>query len=246
VGHYRAALTRAPNRADIRAELVLVYADLGMNELAAREIARLHEGEMRAPQVLAEARASLAAGDTAGVKQSLLGLPAKGTEPRDRIDGAFLALAAGDTGLVAKLSSGLAGRKLEDETAFEPGLYKTRWGVCELCSLALLDRRQGDAAEAARLESTARSYLDQLESAGHVWHGLHYLRATLQAQGGDKDGALKSLERAVDLGWRRAWLLQADPLLAGLRDEPRFGKLLARIDDANAKARAKLAEGVSP
>ncbi len=246
VGHYRAALARAPNRADIRAELVLVYADLGMNELAAREIARLHEGDMRAPQLLVEARASLAAGDTAGVKQSLLALPAGGTAPRDRVDAAFLALAAGDTGLVAKLSAGLAGGKLEDETAFEPGLYKTRWGVCELCSLALLDRRQGDAADAARLESTARTYLDQVESAGHVWHGLHYLRATLLAQGGDAEGALKSLERAVDLGWRRAWLLQADPALAGLRDQPRFARLLSRIDEANANARVKLAGSVSP
>ena len=246
VGHYRAALTRAPARADIRSELAILYADLGMNEHAAAEIAELRGNDMRPQLVLAEARTLLAAGDTAGLRKLLSRFPAGQSASRDRIDAAWLALAAADEKLVATLGGNLIGGRLTDESEFAPGLYKTRWGVCELCSLAFLESRQGDAMRAERLALSAENYLDGVESAGHVWNGLHYLRATLLAEQGDVDAALAALERAVGLGWRRAWLLRADPALAGLRASPRFVNLLARIDQANAASRAKLEAVASP
>jgi hypothetical protein len=188
----------------------------------------------------------LAAGNKTGLTIMLRAFPHKDVAARDRIDAAFLALAEGDEGLAGKLDDGLLGGNSASDADFAPGLYKTRWGVCELCSLALLERRRGDAATAARHESTAGKYLDDIEAAGHVWHGLHYLRATLQAAGGNATGALKSLTTAVDLGWRRAWLLRVDPAFEDLRADPRFQQLLARIDQANAASRAQLPAAASP
>jgi hypothetical protein len=131
--------------------------------------------------------------------------------------------------------------ELADELT--PGLYRTRWGVCELCSAALLASRAGDATSARRHAEAARAYFEGLEANGHVWHGLHYLRAGILAQSGDAGAALTSLERAVDLGWRRAWLMRMDPALEPIRANARFEELLARVDLATAGERAAL---VSP
>jgi hypothetical protein len=157
------------------------------------------------------------------------------------VDTAFFALAISDPALAV----GIAGDALAPRPSlvddFSPGLYRTRWAVCEICTAGLLERDRGDAAAAAGFESVAASHFDQLEASGHVWHGLHYLRAGLQAQAGDTAAALASLERAVALGWRRAWLMRIDPALTPLRSEAMFQKLLAKIDRENAAARERLA-----
>ena len=49
------------------------------------------------------------------------------------------------------------------------------------------------------------------------------------ALGGDIDGAFAELARAVELGYGDAEHLRADEDLAALREDPRFGQLLARL-----------------
>ena len=242
VGHYRGALARAPDRTDIRAELATLYLDLGMLEASAAEFEQLRAANSGPAQALAFGRWYLAAGDKDGLRQYLKRLRLDSVAPRDRLDAAFLALAAEDTSLAAELAglgSASAGRARDED--FAPSLYRTRWGICELCALSLLSRLRGDTTAAAAQASAAAAALDRMEAQGHVWHGLHYLRAGLHAQRGDSKAALASLQRAVDLGWRRAWLMAADPALAPLRDEPGFRALLARIEAANQPAVARLA-----
>ena len=246
VGHYEAALARAPARSDIRAELAVLYLDLGMPERAAREIARLRNAGEARGTTMTTARYLLASGDVAGLRLHLSRLDLDEASPRERVDAAFFALAIGEPALASRIAGDALGPRPELTDDFRPGLYRTRWGVCEACTAGLLERRRGDPAAAGRMEALATQHFDNVESHGHAWHGLHYLRAAVQAQSGERDAALASLGRAVELGWRRGWLMRTDPSFGDLRNDPRFGSLLARIDEANATGRRKLASSPAP
>ncbi|MEZ5500761.1 MAG: winged helix-turn-helix domain-containing protein [Steroidobacteraceae bacterium] len=240
-GHYLAALSRAPARGDIRAELVLIYLDLGQSELAREQLDRLRAG---APPALL--RATAARYLLATSRDKIVNLPADldsipGESRRDAVQWAFLRLAGGDlAGARQRAAAALENRAaLLDELTM--GVYQTRWGVCDLCAAGTLLRTLDDKASAEPLERDALRNLDELEAAGHVWHGLHYLRAALQAQRGDATSALASLRRAIGLGWRRAWLMRRDPSFESVRGLPEYTRLLAQVDGANAISAASLA-----
>jgi len=241
VQQYEAALVRAPARTDIRAELVVVLLDLGLHERAADQLAQMRSPGQTRGVTMTTARYLLATGDRQGLRLHLERLDVGQAQPRERVDAAFFALAIGEPALAERL----AGDALSDRPTladdFQPGLYRTRWGVCEACTAGLLERGRGKLDRAARMESLALRHLDNVEARGHVWHGLNYLRAALHAQAGEHDAALSALERAVELGWRRAWLMGADPSFSALRQDPRFLALQAKIEVANAAARQALA-----
>lgn len=241
VDHYEAALARAPGRTDIRAELVVTFLDLGMQERAAEQLALLRSAGQARGVTMTTARYLLATGDRLGLRLHLERLDVGQAQPRERVDAAYFALAIGEPALAGRL----AGDALSDRPAlaedFQPGLYRTRWGICEACTAGLLERGRGNPDRAKRMESLAARHLDNVEARGHVWHGLNYLRAALHAQAGERDAAFAALERAVELGWRRAWLMRFDPSFAALRQDPRFQALLAKIEEANAAARQALA-----
>lgn len=240
VGHYEAALARAPARSDIRAELAVVYLDLGLMDRAVKQLKLLRSpGQLRGT-TMTSARYLLASGDMAGLRLHLGRMSFDDAAPRERVDAAFFALALDDLALADRIAGDalLPRPSLLDD--FRPGLYRTRWAVCEACTAGLVERGRGDPDAAARFESAASGHFANVEENGHVWHGLHYLRAGLQAQAGDAAVALASLERAVELGWRRAWLMRVDPALKPLRDEARFKDLLARTDALNAASRERL------
>ena len=58
---------------------------------------------------------------------------------------------------------------------------------------------------------------------------------------GDSNGALAELQRAYDAGWRDYGIAAIDPMLAALRDDPRFRALVdrARADVAAQRERAR-------
>lgn len=240
IEHYQAALVRAPARGDIRVELVMLYLDLGMPERATEQLALLSSTGEERGVTMAVARFLLATGDVTGLRRHLAGLDLDGLAPRERVDAAYFALALDDLPLATRLAGDALTPRRTLEEDFQQGLYRTRWADCEACTAALLARRQGDTASAGRFESIANAHFDDVERNGHVWHGLHYLRAGVQAQSGDRAAALASLRRAVELGWRRAWLMRADPALKPLRQESAFKELLATIEAENGKSRAGL------
>jgi len=63
---------------------------------------------------------------------------------------------------------------------------------------------------------------------------FHYRRGALQARLGERKKALKSLNRAVDLGLADLNTLEKDPWLDSLRGDPAFGQLLERLSSAQA------------
>ena len=63
------------------------------------------------------------------------------------------------------------------------------------------------------------------------------LRGTLHAQAGDSTAAFRDLARAVQLGWRRGWILRADFSWKAMRDDPRYAALVEQIDADTARLR---------
>jgi hypothetical protein len=55
---------------------------------------------------------------------------------------------------------------------------------------------------------------------------------------GEREDALRELERAYTAGWRDGRTLAIDPLFAAMRSEPRFTQLLSRIASDVAVMRA--------
>ena len=63
--------------------------------------------------------------------------------------------------------------------------------------------------------------------------------AALYLMNGDRGAALDSLDAGVRAGWKDALFLERDPLLAGLRSEPRFQTIRQRIEREVAEMRAR-------
>jgi hypothetical protein len=95
----------------------------------------------------------------------------------------------------------------------------------------MLERLRGATDVAQSHESFALAWLANTEKAGHLWHGLEYVRATVLAQQGNDSGALLALQRAVKLGWRSDWLTDVDPAFVRLRKRPEFQRLLSQQDN---------------
>lgn len=242
IKYYEQAITRDPNRADIRGELGTLLLDVGLTEQAAKQFAIAVEraGGRRVSASLTAARHSVVTNDMVALRRNLNYAMQDGVEARLILDAAFLALTLGDSPRAERLRTVAMRSESFSEESIRPGNYLTFWGICEVCALALLERNAGDIDGAERRIEAIMSYLDYMETNGHRWHGLEYVRATLFAQRGQRLDALNGLERAEKMGWRRGWLLRVDPSLAKLRDEPRFIAMLSRIDKTNSQARATL------
>ena len=63
--------------------------------------------------------------------------------------------------------------------------------------------------------------------------------AALYLMNGDRGAALDALDAGVRAGWKDALFLERDPLLAGLRSEPRFQTIKQRIEHEVAEMRAR-------
>ena len=240
VAGYREALERAPSRVDLLEQLGSVYLDIGLLEEATQTLDRAAAivGAMPNPAALARGRKFIAADDLNGLRGLL-------------DDHALHTAASSDLLLQLALLELTAGR---DEAAQQyaqraakaanyayPRLmevWDTRWGQSGVMTLALLARAAGDEAAAAQHLAKLAAYLDKLERNGHVWFGLHYLRAEIFAQQGRTEKALVELERAAALGWRGAWWARHDPALAPLRTAQRFAAVIDTVDRSNEALRA--------
>ncbi len=111
--------------------------------------------------------------------------------------------------------------------------------------LAALDRAAmysslGDRQSSRDLVAECRSFLAGIRGQGINIPNIYYLEAAAAAILEEPDKVVEFLERAIAVGFRSGWLLEVDPKLATVRDDPRFQKLLDNLKAINAETRAKL------
>lgn len=71
--------------------------------------------------------------------------------------------------------------------------------------------------------------LQEAVATGQADAQAHYNLACLLARKGDKESALRTLETAIQKGYANRTVLENDPDLGSLRDDPRFRKILADL-----------------
>jgi transcriptional activator of cad operon len=131
---------------------------------------------------------------------------------------------------------GLAAADFTPESLDDPDA--ARWGHSDQLIIAMVQQRSGDTASAMKRLDAVASMLDKLVQAGERRYGVDELRATVLAQRGQADGAMQSLTRAADLGWRRSWGAKREPDVASLWTRSDFRALMARVDRSNDEMRA--------
>jgi hypothetical protein len=88
-----------------------------------------------------------------------------------------------------------------------------------------------------------RAFDDTLEAAevafakGSTYYGRALDVASIHAYRGDREAALRELQRAYDLGYRANFALAVDPFFASLREEPSFKTLLNRMAESQREQR---------
>lgn len=107
-------------------------------------------------------------------------------------------------------------------------------------SLAYAHRMTGDAARAeAALQGTDQWAEAALQTG---WNPplIQYTVAGLVAASGDRDRAIRELQKYVDAGGRDARLVAGDPVLGPLRDDPRYSAIVEDLRARLAQARSQV------
>jgi TolB-like protein/DNA-binding winged helix-turn-helix (wHTH) protein len=99
--------------------------------------------------------------------------------------------------------------------------------------LAVAEKMLGDDAAAQRDLDAVLAMLNGMIESGVVRYGTYELRAKVYALQGRADDALRDLNRAVSLGWRRSWWAANEPYFASLRSRSDFQALLAQVNRSN-------------
>jgi tetratricopeptide (TPR) repeat protein len=94
------------------------------------------------------------------------------------------------------------------------------------------------AAAQPLIDAVLTSNRDAIQ-AGDRGFPTRMQNAALLLMRGDRAGALDALEAGVRAGWKDAMFLEHDPLLAGLKSEPRFQEIKRRIEQEVSEMRAR-------
>ena len=109
--------------------------------------------------------------------------------------------------------------------------------------LAWLDMKAGDGARAKQRLDAARTADRRQLDAGNEYWGVPFDLACVNAIEGNRDEALRWLDKAYDAGWRGWPQASWTPLLDSLRQDSRFQRLMRRIDEDVAAMRRRAGLG---
>ncbi len=239
---YREALARAKWRTDLQSQLAWLERDVGLDEQGRNDAdASIAQGGDHVSLAIDRAFIVAASGDAEQVRGVLRNLDlGASTDLQPLLDSALLELVAKDVPAAQALAARAQASAKAASDAEINGVWQTRWGRSGELTLALCALAAGDRATADRDLARVEGWLDYLQRNGHVWAGLHYLRAETDALRGRPTEAVRELDESVKLGWRRAWWMSIDPALEPLRNDARFKTLLTRIAAANESTRTQL------
>ena len=100
----------------------------------------------------------------------------------------------------------------------------------------------GEQSEAENLFSRAERVCREKIGEGDQRYGLLEVMAMIHAIRGNREEALKWLERAIEAGWSWYDAALQDPVWADLHDEPRFQQLMTRVEAKVDRMRSRTAE----
>ena len=96
---------------------------------------------------------------------------------------------------------------------------------------------QGEDADASRAFDESLEAAEVAVANGSTIQGRALDVASILAYRGNREAALRELERAYSLGFRADFALAIDPFFTSLREEPRFKALLERMADSKYEQR---------
>jgi TolB-like protein/DNA-binding winged helix-turn-helix (wHTH) protein len=157
----------------------------------------------------------------------------------DLLEAAYSRLLLGDAAAVKEL----VGRALTAPD-YSPGLADSPWyariGTAYRLDLAAAELATGDRAAALHELATVQSMLDRMIHAGVERHWTYELRARTSAMQGQPDAAMRDLQRAAQLGWRRVWWAEHEPYLRSLRSRSDYRALMNQVTQSNDQLLEKL------
>ncbi len=114
-------------------------------------------------------------------------------------------------------------------------------GTSYRIDLAAAELALGDTRAAKQELDAVLAMLNRMISAGVDRNATYEIRAKVYALRGQGDDAMRDLEKAVQLGWRRAWWAQHEPYFASLRRRGDFQALLTEVSRSNDRLTSTLA-----
>ena len=105
--------------------------------------------------------------------------------------------------------------------------FDAYYGTSHALMLAIATQRLGEDPELMFAE--ARQHIASYDDDPIQAYGLTYLRASLRAVHGDRDGALSLFRQAHKEGWRHWWWLAVDPSWLDYRKDPEFMQVVADL-----------------
>jgi transcriptional activator of cad operon len=160
------------------------------------------------------------------------------TESVPLVEAAYAHLLLGDAAEVKQLiARALAAPDLE--TGFADGPWYARGeGDTEpsyRVDLATAELSLGERAEAERELDIVLAMLNRMMAAGVERYATYELRAKVYALKGQGDDAMRDLNKAAALGWRRIWWAKHEPYFAALESRSDYQALLARVAASNER-----------
>ncbi|MFC1537358.1 adenylate/guanylate cyclase domain-containing protein [Gemmatimonadota bacterium] len=229
------AVERDPGNASHYAVLTGIYVDMGEYELAEKLMARAKE---LAPEKIViqdeyqEDHLYLAQGQYTRYLQIAYDRVSKDPD-RERFlcDAAFAEMLVGNYEKAVTLyeRARSAYRWVDPPFGLQP--KDIAWdGRAHLIYMAKAYFKTGDPETGEKLLAESWNFLGKLREQGLGTPFSYYFEVSLNALGGNKQEALASLRKAVDLGWRRHWLAKIDPSLELLWDSPEFKEMMAEVE----------------
>jgi hypothetical protein len=105
---------------------------------------------------------------------------------------------------------------------------------------AFVYTRAGQPDRAQPLIDGAMNAVQKARAAGDRTYAPLYEEAALQAMLGNRDAAVALFEQSVDAGFAEPEWPKVDPLMAGVRTEPRFSAAVQRIARMVAEMRQRM------
>jgi transcriptional activator of cad operon len=158
------------------------------------------------------------------------------------MEAAYSRLLLGDApGVKGLIDRALAATDLASGYADTPWYAKFEGpGTSYRLDLAAAELALGDRASAERELNTVLAMVNRMIAAGIERYPTYELRAKIFALKGQGDDAMRDLNTAVRLGWRRVWWASHEPYFASLFPRSDFQVLMGEVNRSNDQLIAKL------